>query len=71
MSDPTDAPSYDPTAVVTALLSVAQLTVSDEEREQMIKDYPLLRSGADALYLAELAPYEPAPKFSALEYYSA
>lgn len=71
MSDSTDTPAYDTEAVVTALLSVAQLTVSDEEKEQMIKDYPLLRSGADALYLAELESYEPAPKFSALEYYPA
>ncbi len=63
--------ALDAEAIVTSLLAAAQLTVSDEEKAQMVKDYPLLREGADALYLPELYMYEPALKFNPLAYYQA
>lgn len=66
MSEATDAE-----AIVTALLAAAQLTISAEEKEQIVHDYPLLRAGADALYLPELEAYEPALKFNPLEFYPA
>ena len=63
--------ALDAEAIVTALLSAAQLSISDEEKQQIVKDYPLLRAGADALYLPELESYEPALKFNPLEFYPA
>jgi hypothetical protein len=57
-------------AIVTAMLAAAQLTVSDEELATFVKDYPLIRQAADALYLHELAPDEPAIRFDPMDFYS-
>ncbi|HEY0617779.1 MAG TPA: hypothetical protein VGD15_09330 [Kribbella sp.] len=56
-------------AIVTAILSAAQLTVSDQEYATFVKDYPLIRQAADALYLPELDPDEPAIRFDPLDFY--
>jgi hypothetical protein len=64
-------PTLDSEAVVTSLLAAAQLTVSDEEKATMIKDYPVVRRNADALYLPELEFFEPAVKFRPADYYPA
>jgi hypothetical protein len=66
MSD-TSAPSAE--MVVTGLLAAAGLTVSAEEKAQMITDYPQVRAGADALYLTELEFVEPAVRFDPTVYY--
>lgn len=55
--------------IVTGLLSAAQLTISAAEEAQMIKDYPQIRSGADALYLPELEFVEPAVRFDPAVYF--
>jgi hypothetical protein len=57
--------------IVTSLLGAAQLTVSNAEQAQLIKDYPQLRAGADALYLPELEFVEPAVRFDPTTYYGA
>jgi hypothetical protein len=57
--------------IVTGLLAAAQLTVSAEEKAQMIKDFPKVRAGADALYLPELEFVEPATRFDPARYYTA
>jgi len=57
--------------IVTGLLAAASLTVSAEEKAQMIKDFPTLRAGADALYLPELEFVEPAVMFDPVRYYTA
>ena len=49
----------------------AQLTVSDNEMATFIRDYPLIRQAADALYLPEIDPDEPAIKFDPLDFYPA
>jgi len=67
----TESTDYDPELVVTAMLAAARLTVSDEEKAQMIKDFPVMRASADELYLPELEFYEPAPKFNPAAYYPA
>jgi hypothetical protein len=59
----------DPTQIVTAILTTAQLTVSEGEFATFVKDYPLIRQAADALYLPELDPDEPAIKFDPLDFY--
>ncbi|HZX04754.1 hypothetical protein [Kribbella sp.] len=56
-------------AIVTSILAAAQLTVSDDELATFVKDYPLIRQAADALYLPELAPDEPAIRFHPLDFY--
>ncbi|GAA1653512.1 hypothetical protein GCM10009744_52050 [Kribbella alba] len=56
-------------AIVTAILSAAQLTVSEQEYATFVKDYPLIRQAADALYLPELDPDEPAIRFDPLDFY--
>lgn len=56
--------------LVTDLLTAAHLNVSAEEKEQMIKDYPTIRAGADALYLPELEFVEPAVRFDPAGYYN-
>ena len=56
-------------AIVTSILAAAQLTVSDDELATFVKDYPLIRQAADALYLPELAPDEPAIRFDPLDFY--
>jgi hypothetical protein len=58
-----------PEQIVDALLSTARLTVSADERATFIKDYPLIRQAADALYLPELDPDEPAIRFDPLDFY--
>lgn len=55
MPEPTDV-----TATVTGMLEAAGLPVSDEERDAFIRVYPLLRSGADSLYIEEARYEEPA-----------
>jgi hypothetical protein len=64
-------PTLDSEAIVTSLLAAAQLTVSDEEKATFIRDYPLIRANADALYLDELEPFEPAVMFDPTVYYPA
>jgi len=59
----------DPEQIVTAILTAAQLTVSEKEFATFVKDYPLIRAAADALYLPELDPDEPAIKFDPLDFY--
>jgi hypothetical protein len=59
----------DPTQIVTAILTSAQLTVSEEEFATFVRDYPLIRQAADSLYLPELDPDEPAIKFDPLDFY--
>ena len=58
-------------AIVTSILAAAQLTVSDDELATFVKDYPLIRQAADALYLPELGPDEPAIRFDPLDFYPA
>lgn len=60
-----------PEQIVTGLLAAAKLTVSAEEKAQMIKDFPKIRAGADALYLTELEFVEPAVRFDPASYYTA
>ncbi|HET6292130.1 MAG TPA: hypothetical protein VFG33_02110 [Kribbella sp.] len=60
----------DPEQIVTAILTAAQLTVSEQEFATFVRDYPLIRQAADALYLPELDPDEPAIKFDPLDFYS-
>lgn len=62
---------HTPDQIVGGLLAAAGLTVSAEEKAQMIKDYPLIRAGADALYLPELEFVEPAVRFDPSSYYTA
>ena len=57
--------------IVDGLLAAAQLTVDAAERTQMIKDYPLIRAGADALYLPDLESVEPAVRFDPASYVNA
>jgi hypothetical protein len=59
--------------IVPAIRAAAQLTVSDDELATFVKDYPLIRKAADALYLPELGlePDEPANKFDPLDFYAA
>ena len=57
--------------IVNGLLAAASLTVGADEKAQLIKDFPKLRAGADALYLPELEFVEPAVTFDPASYYSA
>ena len=57
--------------IVTGLLAAAQLTVSEEEKATFIRDYPLVRAGADALYLPGLESDEPAARFDPQDFYPA
>jgi hypothetical protein len=59
----------DPGEIVTALLAAARLTVSDTELATFVRDYPLMRQAADALYLHEFDPDEPAIRFDPLDFY--
>ncbi|MBO0813332.1 MAG: hypothetical protein J2P23_14990 [Microlunatus sp.] len=63
--------SSGPEEIVTGLLAAAGLTVSADEKAQMIKDFPMLRAGADALYMPQLEFVEPAAKFEPARYYTA
>jgi hypothetical protein len=56
--------------IVTAILAAAQLTVSDDELATFVRDYPLIRKSADALYLPDLEPDEPAIRFDPLDFYT-
>jgi hypothetical protein len=67
MSSPT---TLDAEQIVDSLLSAARLTVSADERSTFVKDYPLIRQAADALYLPELDPGEPAIRFDPLDFYA-
>jgi hypothetical protein len=60
-----------PTEVVPAILATAQLTVSESELATFIRDYPLMRQAADALYRPEFDPDEPAIRFDPLDFYPA
>jgi hypothetical protein len=68
MSTP-DTTSPGAAEIVTAILAAAQLTVSADELATFVKDYPLIRQAADALYLPELDPDEPAIRFDPLDFY--
>ncbi|MEN3268454.1 hypothetical protein [Pseudonocardia sp.] len=57
--------------IVTSLLSMAKLTVSDDEKATFVRDFPLIREGADSLYLPDLEFEEPAVRFNPLDYYPA
>ena len=59
----------EPAEIVPALLAAAQLTVSDTELATFVRDYPLVRKGADALYLLDLGADEPATRFDPLDFY--
>ena len=62
-------PANQPTDIETtvkALLDSAQLTMSAEELELFVKVYPVLRAGADSLYLPETRYEEPALLFDAV-----
>jgi hypothetical protein len=59
----------EPADIVPALLTAAQLTVSDTELATFVRDYPLVRKGADALYLLDLGADEPATRFDPLDFY--
>lgn len=48
---------------VRVLMDGARLTVSDEEFQRFVKNYPTMRQQADALYRPELRPEAPAVAF--------
>ncbi|MFG1621847.1 hypothetical protein [Kribbella sp. NPDC049227] len=60
-----------PAEVVPAILAAAQLTVSESEMTMFVRDYPLMRQAADALYQPEFDPDEPAIRFDPLDFYPA
>lgn len=64
-------PALDSETIITSLLAAAQLTVSEEEKARMVRDYPIIRSNADALYLEGLESFEPAVTFNPVDYYPA
>jgi hypothetical protein len=64
-------PTPTPDEIVPAILTAAQLTVSDSELATFVRDYPLIRQAADALYLPDLEPDEPAIRFEPLDFYPA
>jgi hypothetical protein len=51
------------TDTVRALLSAANITVSESEFTDFVKVYPALRAQADGLYLPELELTDPAIDF--------
>lgn len=59
MPAPTDV-----TAAVKSMLEAAGISCSDEEFEAFVKAYPMLRAGADSLYIEEVRYEEPALIFS-------
>lgn len=59
MPEPTDV-----TATVKGMLEAAGITCSDEEFEGFVKAYPLLRAGADSLYVEEVRYEGPALIFT-------
>jgi hypothetical protein len=61
----TPAQTTDVRTTVKALLDAAQLTMSDEEFELFVKTYPILRQGADGLYIPETRYEDPALIFDA------
>jgi hypothetical protein len=71
MSTPSTSTGPGAEEIVAALLAAAQLSVSDQEFATFVKDYPLMRQAADALYLPELEPDEPAIRFEPLDFYAA
>lgn len=56
----------DVAAAVRGMLDAAGLPVSDEEFETFVKAYPVLRAGADSLYIEEVRYEEPALLFTPL-----
>jgi len=58
------------TTIVDSLLAAARITMLPDEREQYIKDYPVLREQADRLY-AFGDELEPAMTFDPLAFYPA
>jgi hypothetical protein len=50
-------------SIVQALLSSAQLEIPDDERDEIVRDYSLLRSQADALFAAP-SDVQPAMRFN-------
>lgn len=57
------APS-DVTATVKHMLEAAGIACSEEELEGFVKAYPMLRAGADSLYIDEVRYEEPALTFT-------
>lgn len=62
MTDP------DTAAIVDALISTAQLPLTEAERTKLIADYPTLRAQADALYAFD-SSLEPAVTFRPLDFF--
>lgn len=56
----------DVVSTVRTLLNAAGLTVSEEELQSFVETYPLMREGADRLYIEELRYEEPAAIFAPL-----
>ncbi len=54
----------DVTAAVHAMVEAAGLPVSDEEMQAFVATYPLIRAGADSLYIEEIRYEEPALIFT-------
>lgn len=50
----------DTQTTVKALLDAAHLRMSDEEFQLFVKAYPVLRTGADSLYIPETRYEDPA-----------
>ncbi|RCK67996.1 hypothetical protein DT076_18230 [Desertihabitans brevis] len=69
MSTTTAEEKASPEETVTAILTAAGLTVSAEEKATMVRDFPLVRAGADRMYLPELEHHEPAIRFDPTDFY--
>jgi hypothetical protein len=54
----------DVTAAVRGMVEAAGLPLSEEELAGFIEAYPLLRAGADSLYIEEVRYEEPALLFT-------
>jgi len=53
----------DDPSTVKALLTIAGLTVSDDELARFVRLHPVLRAQADGLAFADVAVEEPAVRF--------
>jgi len=54
----------DVTATVRQMLEAAGITCSEEEFQGFVSAYPVLRTGADSLYIEEVRYEEPALIFT-------
>jgi hypothetical protein len=57
----------EPETTVRALLGAAGLSLSDEQVARYVRIYPILREGADRLFIAEARYEEPAVVFRAAQ----